>query len=331
MGYYATYWSTLLKGLRMTSLKERIEIRRIVNNLRKADHTLYKSLFEDVEKTHQVTQAQKEETKILKELKISADNAYSLIFNLSTEEFTLLETIEDILKQLDKFSNVVRTLPTGQLREVDKEFALAILEALQKAQKGDRGEYQQIMTIIGEAEEKDPKKFMAAVRLAFQKETTQTILAKFAARREVRTIKVDILDLKKIPRIIEGLTQDIQSKVSSVGEMEHNYTKKMKNITDRVKKDLHDVFLELFLLKKRDMFWILKVLLDLHNLINANKRWAADHLIPRSAMIDKNKEIMGMQLEISKHFHVVAQAFRILISRLQRLANEAGVEVSLIK
>ena len=65
MGFYTEYFSTLLKGLRITALKERIEVRRVVNNLKKADHLLYTSLWEDVEKKHKVTKALKEEKKFL--------------------------------------------------------------------------------------------------------------------------------------------------------------------------------------------------------------------------------------------------------------------------
>ena len=65
MGFYTEYFSTLFKGVRMTALKERVEVRRVVNNIRKADYFLYKSLWEDVEKNHQVTKALREEDKLI--------------------------------------------------------------------------------------------------------------------------------------------------------------------------------------------------------------------------------------------------------------------------
>ena len=132
MGYYTQYFSTLFKGLRMTALKERIEVRRVVNNLKKADYVLYKSLFAEVEKDHRVTKAIKDEGKLLKELKKSAENAYSLIFNLSTEDIQLLDTVEKILKELETFSREMPQNP--QLKKVEREFALAIFGALKKAE-----------------------------------------------------------------------------------------------------------------------------------------------------------------------------------------------------
>ena len=72
MGFYTKYFSTLLKGIRVTALKERIEVRKVINNLKKADHTLYKSLFEDVDKKHKVSHAIQEEERIIQELKKSS-------------------------------------------------------------------------------------------------------------------------------------------------------------------------------------------------------------------------------------------------------------------
>src|SRR3989344_1018561 len=112
MGFWTEYFSTLLKGLRITALKQRIEIRRVVDNIRKADHLLYKSLWEDVEKQHKVTKALKEEKILIKELKKSSENAYSLVFNLSTEDITLLKAVEDILKELESFSKSIGTSNT---------------------------------------------------------------------------------------------------------------------------------------------------------------------------------------------------------------------------
>lgn len=324
MGFWATYWSTLLKGVRITALKERFEIRSAINNLRKADHILYKSLFTDVEKTHRVTKASREEKDLVKKLKISSEKAYSLIFNLTTEEFTLLGTTEDILKQLDEFSNAVKPLPGTQLREIEKQFGMAIVEAVKEAESQDRKGMQNVMLIIEESEENNPKRFMSAVRLAFQRETQQTFLAKFAARQEIRRIKIDILELQKIPRIIEGLTEEVKKRLNSKQETDQRkFIDGLFNTFKKVKEYLHDAFLELFLIKKRDMLLILKVLLDLYNLRAANIKWARQHFIPNSIVLERNKEIKKIQEDISKHFHIVAQAFRIMISRIQRLEAES--------
>ena len=139
----------------MTALKERFEAKRAINNLRKADHILYKSLYEKIEETHQVTKGIKEEKKLIEEPKKSSENAYSLIFNLSTEEVTLLDTIEKILKEFEAFSKSVGTLSkstsTAQLKKVEREFALAIAAALKGTDAEEREEFKQVMLVIEEA------------------------------------------------------------------------------------------------------------------------------------------------------------------------------------
>ncbi|MBI2647607.1 hypothetical protein HYW99_03960 [Candidatus Woesearchaeota archaeon] len=326
MGYWTEYFSTLLKGLRITSLKERIEVRKLINNLKKADYILYKKLIKEVEGDHRVTQAIQDEKKLLEELQFSSDKAYDLIFNLSTEEMTLLETTKKILEELETFSKAIPA--NAQLKKVERDLALAIATALKKAQTEDRNEYGQVMLIINESEEKDPKKFMAAVRLAFQNETSQTILAKFAARKEIRTIKVDILELQKIPTIIQGIRKELEKRTKEKEFDAQKFIGELYGTIQKIKKYCNEAFYELFLIKKRDMLWVLKVLLDLHNLRENNIRWARDHLMPRNEALEKNKEIVKVQTEISKHFHIIAQAFRILITRIQRLEKEAEVDWS---
>lgn len=325
MGFWTEYFSTLLKGVSITAFKERIEVGRVINNLSSADHILYKSLFDKVENKHLVTRAIKEEAKLLKRLKTASDKAYSLIFNLSTEEMTLLKTVEDILKELEAFSKSAGN--NAQLVKVQRDLALAIFEALKKAEAEDRGEFKQVMLVINEAEEKDPKKFMSAIRLAFQTETQQNLLAKFVARHEIRRVKVDILHLQKIPVMVKALRRRFLEKGKK--ESVEKLIGELYGTIQEIKKYLHDVFLELFLIKKRDLLLILKVLLDLHNLRVANIKWAREkHYIPNSAALEKNNVIKEIQADVSKHFHVIAQAFKIMITRIQRLEKEAELDWS---
>jgi hypothetical protein len=323
-GYYTQYFSTLFKGIRMTSLKERIEVRRLVNNLKKADYVLYKSLIQHVEKDHKVTKAIKEEGVLLKELNKSSENAYSMIFNLSTEDLQLIETVEKILKELETFS---REMPNNaQLRKVERDFAMAIFGALKKAENEEEEEYKQVMLVINEAENTDLKKFMSAVRLAFQKEDAQTILAKFAARSEIRRIKVDILKLQHIPVKIKALKQRFKKKGNK--ENIEKMVGEFNGTIQEIKKYCHDAFYELFLIKKRDLLWVLKILFDLSNLRINNIKWARNHLIPNSSALEKNKEIVKIQTEIGKHFHTIAQAFRIIVSKIKGMEKEAELDAS---
>ena len=49
MGFWAKYYSTLLKGLTATSWKERSEAKRLVRGLKREDHELYVKIREEVE------------------------------------------------------------------------------------------------------------------------------------------------------------------------------------------------------------------------------------------------------------------------------------------
>ena len=322
MGFYTEYFSTLLKGLRITALKERIEVRRVINNLRKADHILYKRLWDDVEKKHRVTKALKEETKLVKELKKSSENSYSLAFNLSTEDMQLLRAVENILKELEEFSKKVPA--NAQLKKVERDIALTIFQALKEAEKEEREEFKQFMLIINEAEEKNRNKFMANIRLAFQKEEQQTMLAKFAARAEIRKIKVDILELQRIPAKIEGIKKRFIEKKEDVEEV----IGELYGSIQEIKRYCFDAFKEMFYIKKRVSLLTLKILLDLNNLRVYNGQWAGKHFMPQEPIKEKNEAVAKIENEISKHFHIIAQAFRIIISKVQKLEKEAMIDAS---
>jgi len=324
MGFYTEYFSTLLKGIRITALKERIEVRKVINNIRIADHILYKSLWEDVEKEHKVTRAIREEEKLIEELKKSAENAYSLSFNLSTEDVQLLQTVEDILKELEAFS---KSVSHPQLKKVEREFALTILQALKKAESEEREGFKQVMTIINEAEEKNRNKFMANIRLAFQEEEQQTILANFAARAEIRKIKVDILKLQGIPIKIKALRRRLTEKKKEKDGIE-KVIGELYGTIQEIKKDCNEAFKEMFYIKKRIGLITLKILLDLNNLRTYNEQWIGKKFMPQEPIEEKNKEIDKTESKISQGFHTIAQAFRIIITKVQKLEKEAEVDAS---
>ena len=313
----------LLKGLRATALKERIEIRRVINNLREADHLLYKSLWENVEKRHKVTRAVREESKLIDKLWKSANNSYNFVFNLSTEDMQLLKTIEDILKELESFSRSVGR--ANSLKNIEKQLALTMYEALKKAESEDREAFKQVMLIINEAAEEDPNAFMAKIRLAFQQEAQQTFLAKFAARAEIRSAKISILRLQKIPGKIRHLKDKLTK--AKKGAMEE-VIGELSNLLQEIKKHCTNAFKEMFYLKKRISLLTLKILLNLNNLRKFNLRWADKHYMPAGLIKEKNDKIDEIEGKIAKEFHTIAQAFRIVITKIQRLEKEAAADAS---
>ena len=327
-GFYTEYFSTLLKGLGATAFKERREISRVINNLRKADHLLYRSIFENVEEKHRVTRALREEEKLIGELKKSAENSYLLVFNVSTEELTLLGEIKKILERLEAMSKSIAALPDSstkqRLRKLERNFALAIFEALRKGESEGRDEYRQIELIINEAEEEDSGKFMAGIRLAFQKETSQTVLAKFAARSSIRKAKLDIQTLMKL----SGKLDDIKRKLGTKKPVDERILNEILAIGQEIKRDCVNAFYELFLILRRASLIVLKLLLDLNNLKQFNEKWVERKFMPKQQVEEKNSKIDEVEGKVAEHFHTIAQAFRIIISKIQQLENEAKKDAS---
>lgn len=319
MGFYTEYFSTLFKGIRITALKERVEIRRVINGLRKSDHILYKSLWEDVEKMHMVTHAIKEEEKLLGALKKSSENAYSLVFNLSTEEKQLLQAIGQILKELEEFSHGI-DVSNPQLKQLERELSVTIFQALNEAEKEIRKEYRQVELVINESKEKNTNLFMANIRLAFQTEQRQTLLAKFAARSEIRKSKTDILLLQKISSHIRAVRIAIVGK--DKGHVDASI-RGLRGTIQEIKVASRDAFHELYYLQMRAILLTLKILFDLNSLKNYNARWGKAHFMPAKLVDDKAKEINKIEDGISKHFHTIAQAFRIIISKIKELEQKA--------
>lgn len=313
MGFYTKYFSTLLKNIRATAFKEKWESRKIVNKLKDSDHRLYKSLFDEVEKTHQVSKAIREEDKLLKSLQIAAENADKLMFNAATEEITLLKTVEEILKELESFSKAVKG--NGEIKKLELELLQQILLAMQKAEEDDQKEFKQVRTIINLSEGREVGQFMQELRLRFQRKDVQTVLAKFALRHEARKALTDILALRRIPTKIKLLTARLNEKnVKMKAIMEELYV-----LIREIKKYLNDAFYELFLIMRRDTLFMLKILYDLHNLFEFNLKWAGKSYMPPNAVSEKNRKITEINHKIASDFHTFAQAFNIILKKMEEL------------
>ena len=59
-----------------------------------------------------------------------------------------------------------------------------------------------------------------------------------------------------------------------------------------------------------------------------NIKWAQTNLIPKSGALAKNRVIRMVQIEIAKHFHTIAQAFRIIITKTQNLEKKAEFDIA---
>ncbi|MBI2107622.1 hypothetical protein HYT54_00700 [Candidatus Woesearchaeota archaeon] len=323
MGYYTQYFSTLLKGVWATAFKERREAKRAVANLKKAIPMLYGSLFKDIEE-HRVTKALNLEQRLIKRLKASLENAYKLLFNEETQESSLLKAVGEIFEALHEFSmetdkrsvSLAEMNQFDQIKRIRREMALAIYAGLKKGESEEREELKPVMLIINMSGS-GFNKFMEAVRTAFKEKGVQSALTRFAMRREIGAVKGDINRLRGIKGDIIGLKNKIAR-----GEKLEGVVSKLSGEKDHLQY-INEAFYESYLLKKRDMLLVLKALYDLNMLKRFNDMWVGKSWMPQQAVLDRNEAIDEIERKVSQEFHVIAQAFRIMIDKTERLEKVA--------
>ena len=315
MGYYTKYFSTVFRGLTMTSWKERVEARRLVKALKREDYLLYKKIVKKVEE-HKVTSALEDLNAITKELRKSAENAEKLLFNQETVDIQILNAEKDILQALKELSK--KTGSNVVPHKLERELALSIYEGTRLAEAQDREEYKQILLIVNEADQHH-KQFMEAIRLRFQEEGVQTILARFAIRAEISREKRDIQLLKKIARDIRALIAKIKT-MSKKDEEEVRKTLEKDYL--QIRDALKDAFYQSYMIKKRDTMMVLKILNNLNNLRNFLIRWAKEHDLPLASVQNLLNEITKLEISIAKEFKPIAQGMRIIIEETQRIEKD---------
>lgn len=330
MGYYTQYLSTLFKGPWATSIKERLEAKKAIRNLKASDKKLYKDLPRLVEKEHRVTKALKEEDKVIRELKEAAAQGYSLAFNVSTMDMNVLEAISKFIDAWNKVHEVVNNSGLASYKqrfeELSKLFVISMQKAVKKAEEEEREEYKNVMILVDESEKKDHSQFMQAVRLRFQSLESQSTLAKFAIRSEIRQQRQYLSALQKIAAKCEQLHSDIASRSKS-GKLDDARANKtlaeLESIAKQSAEDIKMAFYDAYLIKKRDFLLMMKVVVNMDVLRQLNKRWIAMNFMPKEPVGQKDLPLGKIEEKISKEFHTIAQALRISLAALQKVEAKA--------
>ena len=320
MGYYTKYFSTLFKGTRATAWKERVEARRAIRQLRIGD-VFYEKAMGLIEE-HRVTAALRKIRTAIKSLANSAKNADAFIFNVVTQDDSQAKAELDILKALMELSQVI---PKGDatLLKLERNLILAVLVGTQKdpfAEKGERAEYRQVELITNEAEN-DKERLMGKLRLMFQKKDTVSILSRIPMRRGASRQKTDILGLRNVAKKIRSLKARFKPNREKAAEQE------LVVDTQEVVADLKDAFRNSYLIKKRDLIIILKILYDLHSLRLLILNSIEKHYLPQQPGNELIDEIGKIESTIVKDFHPVAQGFRIVIAKIDDVKREAGRDI----
>ena len=326
MGFYTKYFSTLLKGLGATSFKMRIETRRLVSNLKKQDNDLYKKIRKKVDE-HMVTSALQDVNHFMKEVQKSAENAEKILFNVITVEQQAVNAEKDILKAVLELSQKTRGNRT--ITQLEREFALSIYNGIKKAESEEREEYKMVMQVIDESH-LHHKDFMEMLRLRFQKETSQTILTKFVIRAEIKREKNDIQRLQKIAADIRSLAKKVHGDHASKDDEKYIFNH-LKNDYENLADTLEDVFYQSYLIKKRDLFMILKILFNLHTLSEWLIKWSWEHDLPLSNVKEEIRQIKDLEDKIGKELQPIAQGFRIIISAIDGMQAQALGEAQQLK
>lgn len=325
MGYYTQYLSTILKGPWATSIKERIEARKAINNLRASDKILYEILPQLVQKEHKVTKAGKEEDKVIKELKVAAAKGYALAFNVSTMDMKILEAVDSLLQIISKIHELGKNAPAGsflhdRIEKLSQLFVQLMQKAIKKAEQEERWEYKYIMIIVNQSVRKDHIQFMNAVRVMFQDLKRQSRLAKFAIRGSIRRERYYYFGIETLTKKCRNLLETAQKQLKkNRKEGIEKLIFEFEKIIQESAVDIEKVFYEAYLIKKRDFLLILKLIVNIEALKSMNRRWMIVHFMPSELVRRKKITLDELEYKIAKDFHTIAQALRISMVQLERL------------
>ena len=323
MGYLTKYYSTLAKGLIITSWKEKIEARRLVRGLKREDHKLYVEIRKKVAE-HRVTSALEDLNALIKEIRKSAENAEKLIFNALTLDQQIIKAEKGILDALRELSR--KAGRNKVLKDLERELAISIYEGTKLAEAQEREEYKQVLLILEESQQHH-KAFMESIRLRFQNEKAQTIFARWAVRAEITRERRDIQALQKLAQDIKTLVRRIKSETSSKKD-EELIKRTLEKEYILVRDALKDAFYESFIIKKRDLLMVLKILFNLENLKKFLIDWAEEHDLPYANVQHLVKDIENLENTIAKEFQPIAQGFRIIINEVQGIEKVALQEAN---
>ena len=324
MGYYAKYYSTLLRGLGPTVFKIRWNNRKLVNEVRKEDAMIYKKIINLIQE-HKVTKGLRNLGRLKKMIKRSVDRAEVLIFNIITVDRQgekAKKEFLDALTELSKQAGKIGQKNVKLLLDLEEGIAKVFAEETKKQMTGERGEYKMVMEIMNTAG-KGHEEFMDRVRLSLQKYSSQTFFAKWAMRSEIKSEKRDILILQAHAEKIRNYIKKAIRETHST-KAQYQVVKELQGSYEHIINAVRDFQKESYLLKKRDLLLVIKILVNVDLLKQQLEKWKKINFLPPESadeIIDfVNKEVEGRLVE---GFRAIAQGFRILIHDTEEDYKEA--------
>src|SRR3989338_6351880 len=216
MGYYAEYFSTIVKGPWALAIKERWDSKRVIRYSAQADKLIYETLPKKVEIEHKVSSALVDSNKALDAINEVVKYGLHLAFNASFEEEIIFRSIKHLIENMEKFHEVMTKLRghstigteirdqnmvvqmEHELEKLSQKFAVIIMTQVKKAERMEREEMKDVMTLIQQSHTMDAETFMTAVRNRFKSIKNQTRLASMAFRFDIRHEKRLISALERL-------------------------------------------------------------------------------------------------------------------------------------
>ncbi len=340
MGYYTDYFSTLLKSNWALSVKQRWDSRRVVRYSRQADKLIYKVLPEKVDIEHKVTQALKDDTKAIEAINEVIKYGLQLAFNSSYEDETILRAIKHLIETMGHFHEIMNKVKQdpklsnnsnlrkmeAELENLSKKFVIMIRNQTQKAQGQEREEMKEVMNLVAQSHKFDSDSFMTAVKQKFSTITSQTILARYAFRFDIKHEKRLVNALERLSIKLEEQRNMFQRILNNLSKRYKDLPKVVQKFQDIVlesEKDIEGAFLYSYKIKKRDFNMMLTMMVNADILKKLNLKWIRMHFMPATPTEARIKDIENLEKKLGEKIHVVAQALRIEINAQEDIAKKA--------
>ena len=325
MGFYAKYWSTLLKGPGATRFKIRSEIKKIENFSNMASDLLFHKFPYLIEKEHRVTYFLKQLTKFVTAVKKTGENCFKVLFNESTQDMSELRVVEEILQEMGEFW---KKMPRKKiLKDIELRFLLHIIQVLKDDEIKERDEYKLIEAIINESinSKNDHQKLMAMVRDRFKKmdqSKLHGIFERIEWRKEARISKDEINATRSLKKQLWNLLDKI-SREKNDTKLE-DLAQQLDGKLNEVKVHIAKMFKESYLVKERAILMILRIIYLVDYADTYLKGTEGKHLIPQKPAEEGLLTLKQAIEHLGRDFNnIIAQEFRIVIHDVEKLEKEA--------
>ena len=340
MGYYAEYFSTILKSDFALAYKQRWDSRRVIRYSREADKIIYDEIINKVEVEHKVTYAIKRGKKATEDVEKALKYALQLAFNSSIQDGHVLKTAMHLMELVGKFNQSVQQLKSSSktsykdkvmyaeqdLEKLSRKFALNMAKQAQKAEAEEREEMKDLMNLIEQSHKQTKDTFISAVKQRFSSIKSQTILARYAFRFDIQHEKTFISRIKKLNKKLEKLSNKFEKILQKIDKRYKELPEivaKFKDIVKESEKDIEEVFLSSYKIKKRDFSIMLAIIVNAEVLKNLEFKWIRMHYMPEMEADAVINNIDELQQKLGEKLHVSAQALRISVKATQDLKNKA--------